>query len=163
MNKRGFSLIDVLVAVSLFALVGGLSLLALYKVEGTRRAYAKEAVIRQVLLWYAGQQEISYSFSWSKNSYALYTRPSNPSPIDPLVTQIYRYYYPNTVYAVLDNAPVGNTYTATTTSAGGYHLETRTIRIALQLGISGPYIFTLGNDLFSYQGQVPLKTFVAVP
>jgi Tfp pilus assembly protein PilV len=162
-DRRGFSLIDVLVAVSLFALVAGLSLLALYKVEGARRAYAKEAVIRQVLLWYAGQQEISSSFPWRTSRYSLNpSRFSSSDPIAPLATQIYRYYYPNQVYAVLDSAPIGNTYTATT-SAGGYFLETRTNRIALQLGFNGPYVFTLGNDLFSYQGQVPLKTFVAVP
>jgi type II secretory pathway pseudopilin PulG len=166
-DRRGFSLIDVLVAVSLFALVAGLSLLALYKVEGARRAYAKEAVIRQVLLWYADRQAISSSFSWSVIENELHPRnastfdPSNP--ITPLVTQISRY-YPNRVYAVLDTAPVENThYIAITTSAGGYRLETRTNRIALRLGPNGPYIFTLGNDLFSYQGQIPLKSFVAVP
>jgi Tfp pilus assembly protein PilV len=161
-DKRGFSLIDVLVAVSLFALVGGLSLLALYKVEGTRRTYAKEAVIRQVLLWYAGQKEISSSpFPWN---YALYRLipGSSPDPINSLIAEINRY-YPNSAYAVLDGAPMGNTYTATTSSAGGYLLEVRTNRIALQLGSNGSYIFTLGNDLFSYQGQVPLKSFVAVP
>jgi type II secretory pathway pseudopilin PulG len=164
-NGRGFSLIDVLVAVSLFTLVAGLSLLALYKVEGTRRAYAKEAVIRQVLLWYAGRQEISYSFSWSTNRSRLNPIWFSPSdPIAPLVAQIqsyYRHYY-NEVFAVLDSAPVGNTYTASTAPSGGYLLETRTNRIALQLG-NGPYVFTLGNDLFSYEGQVPLKSFVAVP
>jgi len=163
-DRRGFSLIDVLVAVSLFALVAGLSLLALYKVEGTRRTYAKEAAIRQVLLWYAGGQEISYSFSWSIVSLPLRPGPPPPpDPIAPLVAQISRYYSPNQVYAVLDRAPVGNTYTAITTPAGGYLLETRTIRIAMQLGTNGPYVFTLGNDLFGYQGQVPLKSFVAVP
>ncbi len=162
MDKRGFSLIDVLVAVSLFALVAGLALLALYKVEGARRAYAKEAVIRQVLLWYAGQREVSSSFSWSVNQYAVNPTPF-PDPVAPLLAQIYRYYYPNQAYIVLDSAPARNTYTAATTSAGGYLLETRTIRIALQLGPNGPYIFTLGNDLFGYLGQVPLKSFVAVP
>ena len=162
MDKRGFSLIDVLVAVSLFALVGALSLLALYKVEGTRRAYAKEAVIRQVLLWYAEQQGISSTpLGWFRDKRQLTSSPS-PNPITPLATQILRYYRPRQVYVVLDGAPVGNTYSVVTTPAGGYLLETRTNRIALQLN-DDPYIFTLGNDIFSYRGEVPLKTFVAVP
>jgi len=165
MDRRGFSLIDVLVAVSLFALIGGLSLLALYKVEGTRRAYAKEAVIRQVLFWYAGRQEIASSFSWHADRYRLNPIWFSPSdPIAPLVAQIQRYYphYDNEVFAVLDSAPAGNTYTPLNTPSGGYLLETRTNRIALQLG-NGPYVFTLGNDLFSYEGRVPLRSFVAVP
>jgi hypothetical protein len=156
---------DVLVAVSLFALIGGLSLLALYKVEGTRRAYAKEAVIRQVLFWYAGQQEISSSFPWHATRNRLAPTGSSPSdPIAPLIAQIQSYYphYYNQVFAVLDSAPAGNTYTVSTTPSGGYLLETRTNRITLQLG-NGPYVFTLGNDLFSYEGRVPLKSFVAVP
>jgi hypothetical protein len=173
-DKRGFSLIDVLVAVSLFALVGGLSLLALYKVEGARRAYAKEAVIRQVLLWYAGKQGISSFFSWTTVAQELNPAnlPSPDDPIAPLISSIYnyyRYYYnsypPKRLYAVLDNAPMGITYTASNAPGGGYFLETRSIRIALQLG--GVYnftsIFTLGNDLFPYLGQAPSKTFVAVP
>jgi hypothetical protein len=98
---------------------------------------------------------------WHSIPYALTPIPS-PHPINSLIAQINRY-YPNSVYAVLDGAPVGNTYTVTTTSAGGYFLEIRTNRIALRLGLSGPYVFTLGNDLFSYQGQVPPKSFVAVP
>jgi type II secretory pathway pseudopilin PulG len=167
-DRRGFSLIDVLVAISLFTLVGGLSLLALYKVEGTRRAYAKEAVIRQVLFWYAGRQEISSSFPWHTTRDRLSTTSSSLSdpsdPIAPLVARIQSYYphYHNQVFAVLDSAPAGNTYTVSTTPSGGYLLETRTNRIALQLD-NGPYVFTLGNDLFSYEGQVPLKSFVAVP
>lgn len=162
MNRRGFSLIDVLVAVSLFTLVAGLSLLALYKVEGARRAYAKEAVIRQVLLWYAEHQGISSTpLRWVRDKRRL-TSSSSPSPIAPLVAQILRYYRPRQVYVVLDGAPAGNTYSVVTTPTGGYLLETRTNRIALQLE-DDPYIFTLGNDIFSYRGEVPLKTFVAVP
>jgi type II secretory pathway pseudopilin PulG len=166
-DRRGFSLIDVLVAVSLFALVAGLSLLALYKVEGARRAYAKEAVIRQVLLWYAGQQGISSFFSWRIVAHELNPArlPSRNDPIAPLVSSIYNYYAPNRIYAVLDSAPMGITYTASNAPGGGYFLETRSIKIALQLG--GVYnslsIFTLGNDLFAYSGQAPSKTFVAVP
>ncbi len=166
MDKRGFSLIDVLVAISLFALVAGLSLLALYKVEGARRAYTKEAAIRQILLWYAGRQEISSSFPWHTSRHRLDpSSVSSSQPIAPLIAQIQNYYHPrsNQVFVVLDTAPAGNTYTASTTSSGGYQMETRTNRIALQLGPNGPYIFVLGNDLFSYQGQVPLKSFVAVP
>ncbi len=173
MDRRGFSLIDVLVAISLFALVAGLSLLALYKVEGTRRAYAKEAVIRQVLLWYAGQQALSSSFRWRTVADELDPSRFSPSdPIAPLVSSIYRYYsnssHPlrrNRIYAVLDSAPVGVTYTASNAPGGGYFLETRNIRIALHLrgpGISA-FLLTLGNDLFRYLDQMPPKAFVAVP
>jgi len=171
-GKRGFSLIDVLVAISLFALVAGLSLLTIYKVEGTRRAYAKEATIRQLLLWYATGQGISSSFSWKTVSRELNPGLLSPSdPIAPLVSRIHRYYSnssssrPNRVYAVLDSAPMGVTYGVTSTSSGGYLLETRNITIHLQLqgpGVSD-FIFTLGNDLFSYQGRIPPNSFVAIP
>jgi len=164
---------DVLVAVSFFALVAGLSLLALYKVEGTRRAYTKEAVIRQVLLWYAGQQETSSFFSWRTVAHELHPSRFSPSdPIAPLISRIYRYYsnsshpsYPNRIYAVLDSAPTGVTYNASRAPSGGYFLETRNIRIALQLQEFGLSVFpfTLGNDLFGYLGQMPPKAFVAVP
>jgi type II secretory pathway pseudopilin PulG len=171
-SNRGFSLIDVLVAISLFALVAGLSLLALYKVEGTRRAYEKEAAIRQLLLWYATEQGISSSFSWRTVARELNPRLFSPSdPIAPLVSKIHRYYsnssssYPNRVYAVLDSAPTGVTYSVRSTSSGGYLLETRNITIRLQLqglGVSD-FVFTLGNDLFSYLGRIPSKSFVAIP
>ncbi len=65
----------------------------------------------------------------------------------------------------MDSAPVGVTYTARNAPSGGYFLETRNIRIALQvLGFgTSAFVFTLGNDLFPYLGQMPPKAFVAVP
>ncbi len=91
-------------------------------------------------------------------------RSSPSNPITPLISSLYRYYN-SQISAVLDGAPMGVTYTASNDPNGGYFLETRNIRIALQTGgaRNPSSVFTLGNDLFSYFGQTPPKAFVAVP